>query len=584
MGLFLASCAGRVAEPKEVASLSAETLRSSVPPDMRLELAHAAWIQAMTLDQQGQPQLALEEVQMAAFYDPDNRWLQVNLAQRLRDFRRSAEALAVLRRALKLPGEETTDELELAAGLWQENGSKDSAISAWRRVLALDPHSREALLNQAGLAEGAGRYAEAAPLYARLAEEYGIQSAPLVERAMALWMRAGLPDSAGDFLQRRWTKWHSPADGENLARFLMASGKSDDAAEILDSVAELAPEDSPRLELMAARALLASGHRDESLTRFREMDHENPNDIKIRSSLGAILLDMDSLDEATRIFAEISRLDTTNAIPYYFLGLCALKAHSPDSARLFLDKSLSLDSTAIDTWIRRGVMELEEGKPEQASAVFQRMVAAWPRLAQAHFLLGFSLAQQAVGRTRHTAREWSPPDSEPMATLLRQQALIELDSALSIDSGLPSARFERGALLERLGKWKEAHLDLAAAIQENPNDFNAANYLGYMLADRNESLDEAQDLILRAVAHDPDNPSFLDSRGWLRFRQGRLQEAIQDVDSAIALGENDPILRAHKARILEALQRPTQARELWLSILKEDAKHPEALQGLERTK
>lgn len=564
--------------------MSAESMRNSYTPEQRLEIAHEAWLQALALDQQGQPQLAMEAVQAAAFYDPDDRWLQVNLARRLRDFRRSKEALSILRRALRLEGEETSEEWELAAGLWLETGARDSAIHAWNKVLALDPHSREALLGLAGLNEAADRPALAAPLFARLAEEYGAQAAPIVERAAALWMRANLSDSAITFLKRRWEEWHSPADGENLARFLLGSGQADAAATLLDSLSDLAPEDSPRLELMAARAMLAGGHRDEALQRFRQMESENPSDNKIRSSLGAILLDMDSLAQARSIFEELRVSDSLNAIPYYFLGLWALKSDLPDSARIFLDRSLELDSEAIDTWIRRGMLELEDNKPDQAVSIFQRMAGSWPRLPQARFLLGYSYARMAQNHTRHPDREWSPPDSEPEATALRRQAVIEFDSALAIDSGLRRVHFERGSALERLGDWNAAKRDLQLAIQENPDDLNAANYLGYMLADRNESLASADSLIEKAVAGDPKNPSYLDSRAWIRFRLGRPKEALEDIDSAMAQGESDPTLKVHKASILEALHRIDEARALWEAVLKADPGYPQARKGLDRTK
>lgn len=564
--------------------MSAESMRNSYTPEQRLEIAHEAWLQAVALDQQGQPQLALEAVQAAAFYDPDDRWLEVNLARRLRDFRRSKEALSILRRALRLPGEETAEEWELAAGLWLETGARDSAIHAWNKVLVLDPHSREALLGLAGLNEAADRPAQAAALFARLAEEYGAQAAPIVERAAALWMRANLSDSATAFLKKRWEEWHSPADGENLARFLLGAGQANDAVTLLDSLSELAPEDSPRLELMAARAMLASGHRDEALQRFRQMESEDPGDTKIRSSLGAILLDMDSLAEARSIFEKLRTTDSANAIPFYFLGLWALKSNLPDSARIFLDRSLALDSEAIDTWIRRGMLELEDNKPDQAVSIFARMTASWPRLPQSRFLLGYSYSRLAQSRTRHVNREWSPPDSEPEATSLRRLAVMEFDSALALDSGLHRVHFERGATLERLGDWNAAKRDLQLAVEENPNDLNATNYLGYMLADRGEALAVADSLISRAVAGDPKNPSYLDSRAWVRFRLGRAQDALEDIDSAMAQGESDPTIKMHKASILEALHRREEARAIWEGVLQLDPGYPEARKGLDRTK
>jgi hypothetical protein len=55
-------------------------------------------------------------------------------------------------------------------------------------------------------------------------------------------------------------------------------------------------------------------------------------------------------------------------------------------------------------------------------------------------------------------------------------------------------------------------------------------------------------------------------------------------DSAMADGEDDPTLKSHKASILEALHRPTEARALWQAVLLADPGSPEAIKGLDRTK
>jgi len=50
----------------------------------------------------------------------------------------------------------------------------------------------------------------------------------------------------------------------------------------------------------------------------------------------------------------------------------------------------------------------------------------------------------------------------------------------------------------------------------------------YFLVERGENLPEALDLIQRAIAIDPTNPSYLDSLGWAYFRQGRLDRRTCD--------------------------------------------------------
>ncbi|MBK8802186.1 MAG: tetratricopeptide repeat protein [Fibrobacteres bacterium] len=582
--LLLASCAARQDTEIELGKFSAEEMRNSIPLEQRLSFARETWIQAVSLDLQGQPQMALEAMQMAAFYDPSDRWLQISMARRLRDFRRSAEALAVMRRALNMPGQEEATDWELTAGLYLEMGSKDSAEIAWKQVLKLDGHSREALLGLASLAEARSEWGEAASYFGRLSMEYGSRGRSLVERAAGLWMRHGAPDSAQALLRSRWDAEHEPGYGEALARFLLSSGQPQEAVGILDSLLEALPEDAPRLELMAARALLASGQRDQALRRLRAMDAVNPNDPRTLATIGAILLDMDSTQAAKDVFQRLAVHDPKNALSSYFLGLLALQRKSHDTARLYLERSLALDSMAIDTWIRRGMLELELDSVNAAVGVFKRFSRNWPRLPQARFLHGYALSRKANRAVRFPHREWSPPDSEPIATNLRRQAALEFDTTLAIDTNLHRARFERGSVRERLGQWDLAIDDLRQAVRENPLDANIANYLAYLFADRGIHLEEADTLIGRALSSDPDNPAYLDTRGWLRMRQGNYTEALKDVERSISLGEDDLTILVHKATILEKLGQKPQARESWKRVLERDPGHPAAKQGWERTK
>ena len=537
-------------------------------------MAHEAWIQAVSLDLRGQAQLAMELVQTAAFYDPDDRHLNISLARRLREFRRSPEALGVLRRALRQGGPESVTEWELAAGLWLEAGEKDSADKAWTKVLELDPHSREALLGKASLAETKGDLAQAAIYFAGLAEEYGPHALPLIERAESHWMKVGRADSVEALLRRRWKEYRVPAEGEKFARILAATGKIDDATVILDSIGSSEPEDAQKYALLSARFLLVGGRRQEALARFRQILRDDPTSTKAQASVGAVLLDLDSVQAAKREFRRILESDSANATAWYFLGLTAQRSQNIDSARIFLDRSLSLDPQAIETWIRRGMLEIELDSMGRASNVFSRMVESWPNLAQARFLSGYTLARLGHRSLRHPEREINPPDSEPLATAYRQLALAQFDTAIRIDSLMQRARFERGSLLERLGRFDEALIDLRLAVKLNPGDANSANYLGYLLADHDRSLSEADTLISLALAADPDNPAYLDSRAWLRFKQHRYPEALADVEKALASGQKDITIRQHHARILEALGRAAEALDLWKSIIAEDPTDP----------
>lgn len=572
--IVVAGCASSQPKETELASWTSESVRASMTSEERLAMAHEAWIQAVSLDIRGQDQLAMEFVQTAAFYDPDDRHLNISLARRLREFRRSPEALGVLRRALRQDGPESAMEWELAAGLWLEAGQKDSADLAWSRVLELDGKSREALLGKASLAESRGDLATAANCFAQLADVYGTNALPLVERAESHWIKLGLPDSALSLLKSRWNRFRVPTEGEKLARLLGAGGKIDEAISLFDTLSQLEPEDAQKYALFSARFLLAAGRREAALARFRQILADDPTSVKAQVSLGAVLLDLDSAKEASQVFRQILETDSTNATAWYFMGLAAQRTNQPDSARVFLDRSIGLDPQAIETWIRRGMLEIEADSLRRAADVFGRMVEAWPNLAQSRFLYGYSLARLAHRNLIHPDRESSLPDSEPVATTYRRLAVLQLDTAIRIDSQMQRARFERGSLLERLGRFDDALVDLRMAVELHPNDANTANYLGYLLAEHDRSLPEAEALITRALLMDPENHAYLDSQGWLLFRQGRFPEALASIDKALSKGQNDRTIRQHRARILESMGRLPEAIGIWKELMVEDPGDP----------
>jgi tetratricopeptide (TPR) repeat protein len=117
-----------------------------------------------------------------------------------------------------------------------------------------------------------------------------------------------------------------------------------------------------------------------------------------------------------------------------------------------------------------------------------------------------------------------------------------------------SLLFARAAALERLEEYDDAAALFRQLLEENPEDAASANYLGYMLADRGTHLDEAYELITRAVEMDPDNVAYLDSMGWVYYRRGDLAEAERWIRRAIELGgdRGDGTIFCHLGEILLA--------------------------------
>ena len=73
----------------------------------------------------------------------------------------------------------------------------------------------------------------------------------------------------------------------------------------------------------------------------------------------------------------------------------------------------------------------------------------------------------------------------------------------------------------------------------------ALNYLGYTYAERGTNLDEAEDLIKRALKFRPNDGYILDSLGWVYFKKKKFDEALIELEKAWKLAPNDPVIGEH---------------------------------------
>lgn len=112
--------------------------------------------------------------------------------------------------------------------------------------------------------------------------------------------------------------------------------------------------------------------------------------------------------------------------------------------------------------------------------------------------------------------------------------------------------------------------DLRTIIAADPDSADALNALGYTLADRTDRLVEANELIERALKIKPDEPAILDSHGWVQFRLGNLDQAIELLRQAFAK-QPDGEVAAHLGEALWTRGDKAEARRIWEQGKEKDA-------------
>lgn len=134
----------------------------------------------------------------------------------------------------------------------------------------------------------------------------------------------------------------------------------------------------------------------------------------------------------------------------------------------------------------------------------------------------------------------------------------------------------RGAALLEMGDWPKAEADLKHAYKLAPEQPSVLNYLGYSWAERGDNLDEAFELIEKAVSLEPNSGAIIDSLGWANYQLGRYDEAVGHLEQAASLEPGDPTITDHLGDVYWRLGRRLEARYQWLRVLELE---PDAAMG-----
>ena len=141
--------------------------------------------------------------------------------------------------------------------------------------------------------------------------------------------------------------------------------------------------------------------------------------------------------------------------------------------------------------------------------------------------------------------------------------------------------YDMAMMAEKLEKLDEMERLLRSVMQAKPDYHHAYNALGYSLAERKIRLDEARQLILKALEFTPGDSFILDSLGWVEFRSGNLIEAVRILEGAFK-EKQDAEIAAHLGEVLWTLERRDQAISIWKQGFKINAENETLLETLKR--
>ncbi|MBE7410885.1 MAG: tetratricopeptide repeat protein [Leptospiraceae bacterium] len=266
--------------------------------------------------------------------------------------------------------------------------------------------------------------------------------------------------------------------------------------------------------------------------KFSELSLELKKTAELAFSIKQYVLASELIEELVQLWKKNPDLKGDFARAYDFLASCYEESLSPNRAIVSSRKAIELAGNSIESENFKlhlaYILRLPNVRKYQESIeIIREVIQLNPDSAYANFLLGLNY----LGLEKY------------------KESIHALTNAFALESKNSLYVFYRGTAYDKKGDLPNALTDLQKAIELDPNNSNAHNYLGYLYLEKNMEVDKAFRLILRAVELEPDNGAFQDSLGWVYFKLNRLDDAIHHLNLALQLmadrNDTDPVVFDH---------------------------------------
>ena len=315
---------------------------------------------------------------------------------------------------------------------------------------------------------------------------------------------------------------------------------------------------------------------------------------------------VDRIVDAAQGQLELGDLD--ELLPTYVAGRLVLDAGRVESAAAFFVAAMQMSGAS------RFQLAREIGEPLFENELYARAAEVWQLAVDddgpgsdrlrppALFFLAnaqaFGGETEAGVATIRRAQELDPDTSQWFFQEAIYRAFAkELDAAEELlrafverygESDEPAdadlvrrAQYQLSAVYTQKGETDRGAEVLLAILEEDPDDTQANNDLGYLWADAGIKLDRAEKMIRKALAAEPDNAAYLDSLGWVLYRKGKYAEAAEPLEKAAGIEDSiDGVILEHLGDVYQKLGRPGDARATYeraLEVVAEESSPDEEL-------
>lgn len=455
-------------------------------------------------------------------------------------------------------------------------GRLDSLESLARRVADLAPGDSVAALY---LSLEMARQADFDGAAAQLLEQPPRGLMRLTRPLLLAWLLQGQGDT--DAALKLLSEIRQQEGLSLLANFhsgllLMAAGRPAEAAATLEGL--IGSLETPPLRLVMTLGWIyeSQGEADKARALY-DATRGNQSDERI------IDLWIDRLGREQAPPPVVTDVRSGLAEALYDIATGLRNDHATEAALIHARLALHLDPGHASKILLIGNLLQDQHRWEDAIAAFRDVPKASPYRWNAAMAVGESLnAMQRRDAAIDHFRALSEQHKDRHEALVRVGDLLRgaqqyPEAAAAYDAAMAriddpkgadwTLYYVRGIAHERARQWDKAEQDFQKALTLQPEQPLVLNYLAYSWTDQGIRLDEAHEMIERAVAQRPADGYIVDSLGWILYRKGRFEDAVRQLERAIELQPNDPVINDHLGDAYWQVGRRLEAQFQWRRVL-----------------
>jgi len=404
------------------------------------------------------------------------------------------------------PGSIETE--RMLATLYAENGDTDKSIASLERCIRMEPDVSDLQVAYGELLLSAGRSDDAEAAF-----------------------KAALAIDPSDI-----------AAVENLVDLYQTQQRKADAIGVLEAYVQ-APGAELAAKLRLAQAYADAGRDDDAVRLLESVKKQGEGTDESELLLGRVYFESGRFDDAKRVF----------------LGLYKKSGPSPELARILGDLSLKTNDVAgARTYFDKAITQ----NPDDYRSYLALFFAQSDKFTKQGGRIKMS-ARDAADLLAHAAAK--APRSDVDAQFSIGMAYSSIDSLevarehLSRASELEPERqdilFNLASTYEKLHRYDDAEHTLIDLYRLAPDDPAVCNFYGYLLSVMNKDLDHAETLVKHALEKEPDNAYYIDSLGWVYYQRGDYAKAVTELERAVHIVGEDPVMLEHLGDAYSGLSR-----------------------------